>query len=384
MMGPGFYDSNHHEFRALVREFVAREVTPNLDRWEEQGVVDRDVWLAAAESGLLGLRTPEFYGGAGVADYRYRAIVSEELGAVGAASFGSGLAINEDVVGNYLLGLGSDAQKAYWLPEMAAGRVVTSIAMSEPGIGSDLRGMTTRAIRDGNDWRLSGAKTFITNGTSSNVVIVAARSTPTDEKPRLTLFLIPTDRAGFSRGRTLDKIGLHAQDTCELFFDNVPATEADVVGEVDGGFRHLTAQLPLERLSIAWRALAGSEAALRWTLEYVKDRKAFGSRIIDFQATRFRLAELSTEIEVTRAFLESLVPQLNRGELGATTAAKAKWWSTEQQHRVVSSCLQLFGGYGYMEEYPIARAFRDSRVQTIVGGTTEIMKEIIGRELAAD
>ncbi|BCB83784.1 acyl-CoA dehydrogenase family protein [Phytohabitans suffuscus] len=382
-MSRGFYEADHDAFRDLARTFVERHVAPHLERWDRERLVDRDAWRAAGELGLLGLRTPDRYGGSGVADYRFRCVLTEELSRVGAAAFASGLAINEDVVAGYLTALGSDEQKQRWLPDMAAGNVVASIAMSEPGAGSDLRGISTTARREGDSWVVNGAKTFITNGSSSDVVLVAARTGEFEGRPRFTLILVPADTPGLTRGHKLRKLGLHAQDTAELFFDDVTVPLDHTVGEPGRGFHHLTAQLPLERLSIAWRGLAAAEAALAWTLRYVRTRTAFGQRIIDFQHTRFRLAELVTEVEVTRAYAESLVLSLNDGHLDATTAAKAKWWATELQQRVVTACLQMHGGYGYMEEYPIARAFADGRVQTIVGGTTEIMKEIIGRELAS-
>lgn len=377
-MGTEFYESEHEALREVVRDFVAREVTPHQERWDENHQVDRSVWTAAGKLGLLGLRTPEEHGGGGVTDYRFRCVIAEELARVGAAALASGFAINEDIVSSYLIALGTDEQKKRWLPGMATGEIVTSIAMSEPGMGSDLRGMTTTARRDGDSWVINGAKTFITNGSSSDVVLVATR---TGER-KFSLILVPTDTPGFARGQKLRKLGLHAQDTAELFFDDARVPLANLVGEEGRGFHHLTDRLPLERLSIGWRGLAAAAAALEWTLAYTKQRKAFGTRIIDFQNTRFRLAELVTEVDVTRAYLEAQVRRLNEGTLDVTTAAKVKWWATELQNRVVTACLQLHGGYGYMAEYPISRAFADGRVQTIVGGTTEIMKEIIGRAIA--
>lgn len=377
-----FYDDDHEVFRESVRTFVEREVRPHLDDWDRDGLIPRDVWRAAAKVGVLGLRIPERFGGGGVDDYRFRCLVQEEFARVGAASLASGMSINDDVVVGYLTRFGTDEQQSAWLPAMAAGDAVASIAMSEPGAGSDLRAMRTSAVREGDRWRLSGAKTFITSGYSSDVVIVAARTGQKQGRPQLSLFVVPTETPGFKRGRKLSKLGLHAQDTAELAFDDVILPSGALLGEEGRGFHHLTNQLPLERLSIAWRALAAAEAALSWTVEYTKDRTAFGSRIIDFQNSRFRLAELSTELDVTRAFMERAVLRYAEGELDATTGAKAKWWCTELQQRVVNTCLQLHGGWGYMNEYPIARAFVDARVQTLVGGTTEIMKEIIGRDIA--
>ncbi|MCO7191501.1 acyl-CoA dehydrogenase family protein [Pseudonocardia sp. McavD-2-B] len=377
-----FYDDDHEAFRESVRTFVDREVRPDLDDWDRDGLIPRDVWRTAAKVGILGLRIPEQYGGAGVSDYRFRCVVQEELARVGAASLASGMSINDDVVVGYLTRFGTEEQQSTWLPSMASGDVVASIAMSEPGAGSDMRGMRTTAVREGDSWRLAGSKTFITSGYSSDVVIVAARTGTKEGRPQLSLFVVPTTTAGFSRGRKLGKIGLHAQDTAELAFDDMLLPSTALLGEEGRGFHHLTNQLPLERLSIAWRALVAAEAAFAWTVEYTKERTAFGSRVIDFQNSRFRLAELSTELDVTRAFLERAVQRYLDGDLDATTGAKAKWWCTELQQRVVNACLQLHGGYGYMSEYPIARAFIDARVQTLVGGTTEIMKEIIGRDIA--
>ncbi|MFT4229552.1 MAG: acyl-CoA dehydrogenase family protein [Microbacterium sp.] len=381
-MTTAFYGDDHEEFRTIVRDFVDREIAPNLERWDEQKVIDRSAWTAAGELGILGIRFPEEYGGGGVSDYRFRAVVSEELARVGAAAYSSGISINEDIVSSYLLALGTEEQKRTWLPRMASGEAIASISMSEPGMGSDLRGIKTTARREGERWIVNGAKIFITNGATSDVVLVAARTGERGGRATFSLILVPTDTPGFSRGKKLKKIGLHAQDTSELFFDNVEVPAGNLVGEEGRGLHHLVDRLPLERLSIGWRGIVAAEAALRWTIDYTKERQAFGERIIDFQNTRFRLAELATEIDVTRAYLERQVLRYNDGELDVITAAKVKWWATELQNRVVSACLQLHGGYGYMAEYPIARAFADGRVQTIVGGTTEIMKEIIGRDLA--
>ncbi|NDZ95977.1 acyl-CoA dehydrogenase [Streptomyces sp. SID6673] len=378
-----FYDDDHEAFRQVVQSFVARDVTPNLDAWEENRATGREVWKAAGALGILGVRTPEEYGGGGAGDYRFRCVVQEELARVGAASLASGFSINEDIVGSYLTELGTDRQKRDWLPGMAQGDVVASIAMSEPAAGSDLRGMKTTAVRRGGDWIINGAKTFITSGYSSDVVLTAARTGEKDGRPQLSLILVPTTTPGFGRGRKLRKLGLHAQDTAEISFADVRVPAENLVGAEGRGFHHLTAQLPLERLSIAWRALAAAEAALDWTVGYTSERKAFGTRIIDFQNTRFALAEMTTEVEITRAFLEQGILALNAGEFDATLGAKAKWWTTELQNRVIDRCLQMHGGYGYMDEYPISRAYADARVQTIVGGTTEIMKEIIGRDLAS-
>ncbi|MDT2005513.1 acyl-CoA dehydrogenase [Rhodococcus opacus] len=377
-----FYDADHSAFREVVREFVNREVAPNLDEWEEDRSTGRDVWKSAGAHGVLGIRIAEEFGGGGMQDYRFRCVVQEEFARVGAAALASAFSINEDIVASYLTTFGTPEQKKQWLPGMADGSVVASIAMSEPAAGSDLRGMKTTAVRDGDEWVLNGAKTFITSGFSSDLVLAAARTGEREGRPQLSLILVPTSTRGFARGRKLRKLGLHAQDTAEIAFDDVRVPMGNLVGEEGRGFHHLTAQLPLERLSIAWRALCAAEAALDWTIRYTSERKAFGERVIDFQNTRFRLAEMTTEVDITRTFLEQSILAYNDGSFDATLGAKAKWWTTELQNRVINACLQLHGGYGYMDEYPISRAYADARVQTIVGGTTEIMKEIIGRDLA--
>ncbi|MFD4369444.1 acyl-CoA dehydrogenase family protein [Rhodococcus sp. NPDC058521] len=377
-----FYDDDHDAFRESVRHFVRREVEPNLDRWEEERSTGREVWKAAGAQGILGVLVPEEFGGGGAGDYRFRCVVQEELARVGAAALASGFSINEDIVASYLIELGTVEQKQRWLPGMAEGSTVASIALSEPGAGSDLRGMKTTAVRDGDEWVIDGAKTFITSGFSSDVILVAARTGEKEGRPQLSLILVPTDTPGFSRGQKLRKLGLHAQDTAEIAFSDARVPVSNLVGEEGRGFHHLTAQLPLERLSIAWRALVAAESALEWTLKYTSERRAFGQRLIDFQNTRFKLAEMTTEVSITRSFLEQSILSYNEGGFDATLGAKAKWWTTELQKRVTDGCLQMFGGYGYMDEYPISRAYADARVQTIVGGTTEIMKEIIGRDLA--
>jgi alkylation response protein AidB-like acyl-CoA dehydrogenase len=377
-----FYDNDHAAFREVVREYVVREVVPHQQEWDRDHAIPRTAWLAAGRQGILGIRFPDEFGGGGMTDFRYRCIVHDEFSRVGAAALASSFAINEDIVSGYLLRLGTEEQRKTWLPGMAAGQVVVSIAMSEPGAGSDLRGIQTSAVRDGSDWVLNGAKTFITNGYSSDVVLVAARTGERDGRPTFSLLLVPTTTPGFSRGRKLAKMGLDAQDTAELFFDDVRVPTENLVGAEGRGLHHLMDQLPVERLSIAWRGLAAAQAALDWTIEYASERKAFGQRVIDFQNTRFKLAELATEVEITRGWMEQQVLRFNAGLFDVTTGAMAKWWTTELQKRVVDTGVQVHGGYGYMEEYPISRAYRDTRVQTIVGGTTEVMKEIIGRSLA--
>jgi alkylation response protein AidB-like acyl-CoA dehydrogenase len=376
-----FYTSDHIAFRDSVRTYVEREVAPHLAEWDREHHISRTPWEKAGDQGFLGVMVPEEFGGNGARDFRYRCIVMDELARVGAASLSAGISMNEDIVSPYLVKLGSAEQQARWLPKLATGRAIAGIAMTEPGAGSDLRGMSTTAVPRGDGWLLNGSKTFITNGIEADFVIVAAKTG--SERSSLGLFLVEDGMGGFSRGRQLDKIGLHAQDTAELFFDDVELPPDALIGSANGGFGHLMDNLPIERLAIAYYGLAGAAAAVQWTIDYTKQRHAFGKRIIDFQNTRFELASLVTETDVSRAYMQAQVLEFNRRQLTAEGAAKSKWWMTEMQKRVVDRCLQLFGGFGYMYEYPIARAYVDARVQTIYGGTTEIMKEIIGRALAA-
>ena len=378
-----FYTEDHEAYRASVREFLQREVEPHYAQWEEDRLVPREAWLRAGESGMLGLGVPEEYGGGGEPDFRYRFVFGEEVARTGVTSFGAGIGLQDDIVIPYVLDLATDEQKLRWLPGMASGNLIGAIAMTEPGTGSDLQGIRTRAVKDGDAWVLNGSKTFITSGIHADLVIVVAKTDPDAGSRGFSLFVVETGDAGFTRGRKLDKIGLSAQDTAELFFEDVRLGEDRLLGELGSGMRYLMERLPRERLSIAAAAVAASEAAIRWTLDYVYDRTAFGQRIGDFQNTRFVLAELETEADIARAYVEKATLALNEGDLTAVEVSKAKWWASEMQLRTTTRCLQLFGGFGYMMEYPIARAYRDARIQTIYGGTTEIMKEIIGREQAA-
>jgi long-chain-acyl-CoA dehydrogenase len=377
-----FYESDHELFRSTVREFVEREVRPHRDRWEADHLIDRGAWLAAGKQGLLGLGLPEEFGGGGQVDYRFRCVIMDELALANATSLASGFGLNDDIVSPYLLDLASPEQKARWLPRMASGDLITAIAMTEPGAGSDLQGMRSTAVRDGDDWVLSGSKTFITNGINAGLVVVACRTDPAAGSRGISLLVVEEGMPGFRRGRKLDKVGMHAQDTAELSFDQVRVPASNLLGAEGGGFGHLMERLPKERLSIAWYALASATAVFGWTRQYCKDRRAFGAPIIDLQNTRFVLAELATKLDLTRSYLQDSVRALNAGELTAVDAAKGKWWATELQKDLTDRCLQLHGGYGYMIEYPVARAYLDGRVQTIYGGTTEVMKEIIGRDLA--
>jgi alkylation response protein AidB-like acyl-CoA dehydrogenase len=375
------YESDHEAFREIVQAYITREVTPNQERWEAQRNVDRQAWLAAGKQALIGLPIPERFGGAGTDDFRFRCVVMEELAKVGATSLSLGFGLQDDIATPYLIDLGTEEQKTRWLPPMASGEAIGAIAMTEPGAGSDLQGMRTTAVRDGDDWVLNGGKTFITNGINSDLVIVAARTNEDAGSRGISLLVVERGMSGFSRGRKLDKIGLHAQDTAELFFDDVRVPAANLLGREGGGFVHLMERLPRERMSIAMLALTSARAALGWTVDYTTQRTAFGQPLAAFQNTAFELATAVTEVDVLEAYLDKAVLALNAGELTAVDAAKAKLWATEVQNRVLDRCLQLFGGYGYMAEYPIARAFTDARVQTIYGGTSEIMKTIIAREV---
>ena len=376
------FTADHDAYREVVREFVAREVEPQVERWDRERLIDRPVWLAGGKQGIIGLSIPDEYGGGGQHDYRYQAVVIEEFARVGATSLISSFSLQDNIVVPYVKDLGTEAQKRRWLPGMASGELIGAIAMTEPGAGSDLQGVRTTAERDGDQWVINGQKTFITNGITADFVIVVARTDPDAGSGGFSLVVVETGTPGFVRGRKLDKVGLHAQDTAELFFDNVRVPASNLLGEEGRGFVHLMERLPLERLSIATSALANAETVFAGTSRYCFERNAFRRPIGDFQNTRFQLAEMATELDVTRAYHDKAVLALNEGTLSAVDAAKAKWWATELQKRVIDRCVQLHGGYGYMLEYPVAKAYIDARVQTIYGGTTEIMKEIIGRDIA--
>jgi len=372
------FEQDHEIFRDAVRKFMDKEIAPHHEQWEKDGEVDRDLWRKAGAQGLLCTTMPEDFGGGG-GDFRHAAIVLEELSRLNAS--GPGWAVHSDIVAPYILHYGSDAQKQRWLPRMATGEAVGAIAMTEPGTGSDLQGVKTRCVQDGNELVIDGQKTFITNGQHADFVVVVAKTDPEKGAHGTSLVIVEADREGFARGRNLDKIGLKAQDTSELFFDEVRVPPDNMLGEENKGFAYLMEELPQERLIIAVQAVAAAEAAYSWTAEYVKDRKAFGQRILDFQNTRFKLAEVKSEIAVGRAFVDRCIEAHVGGGLDIENAAIAKLWATEMQGRVVDTCLQLFGGYGYMSEYPIARAYADARVQRIYGGTSEVMKELIGRTI---
>jgi long-chain-acyl-CoA dehydrogenase len=377
------FEEEHASFRATVKEFLAREVTPHIEAWEEQGDIPREVWHRAGEQDLVGISVPEEFGGAGVTDYRFRAAMIEEFSRVGATSLAAGFSCHTDIILPYIVDLATPDQAKRWLPKLATGEHISAIAMTEPGTGSDLQGIRTTARRVDDGWVLNGSKTFISNGIHSDVVIVVARTNddPSAGSRAFSLFVVEEGTPGFSRGRRLKKVGLKAQDTAELSFDDVLLEPGALLGAEGDGMKILMSHLPLERISIAVTACAGSRAALDWTIDYVCQRKAFGKEIAEFQNTQFVIAEMVTELEVTQAYVDDAVLRLNRGKLSAVDAAKAKWWATEMHKRIVDRCVQLHGGYGFMLEYPIARAYADTRITTIFGGTTEIMKTIIARDV---
>jgi alkylation response protein AidB-like acyl-CoA dehydrogenase len=377
------FDPEHADYRESVRRFVAEEITPHHLEWEREGIVPRELFTAAAQMGMLAMQVPESYGGLGVEDFRFNQIVSEEIGIAGVGGSGLGITLHTDVCLPYFLVFTTDEQKARWLPGIADGSLITAVAMTEPGTGSDLAGIRTTALAtdDGDAYIVNGSKTFITNGVNADLVIVAAKTDPSERHRGMSLLIVERGMEGFTRGRNLDKVGMHSQDTAELFFEDVRVPAENVIGEIGEGFRHLTHNLAQERLSIGLAGLGAAMGALRVTLDYVKERTAFGKPIGAFQNSRFALAEMATEIEMATVFADRAVLALNAGELSAVDAAMAKWWLTELQGRVIDRCVQLHGGYGYMLEYPIARAFVDARITRIYGGTTEIMKEIVGRSL---
>lgn len=365
--------------RDAVRRFLEREVVPHCDRWRAEGRVDTAAWRLAGDAGLLCPSVPEDYGGAG-GDFRHEAVIIEELTRIGFPDFA--IPLHNGIAAPYILHYGTEAQKQRWLPRLARGELISAIAMTEPGAGTDLRAMRCTALPDGDGYVLNGQKTFITNGQIGNLIIVAAKTDPKAGGKGITLFVVETDNApGFRRGRVLEKVGMKAQDTSELYFDDLRLSAENRLGSEGEGFRQLTEQLPRERLIIAVQAVTAIETALDLTLGYVKDREAFGQRLMDFQNTRFRLAEAASEARIGRVFVDDCIARLVRGDLDVATAAMAKWWTTEKQNEIIDQCVQLHGGYGYMLEYPITRMWADARVQKIYGGANEIMKELVARSL---
>ncbi|MDX2561590.1 acyl-CoA dehydrogenase family protein [Streptomyces sp. TX20-6-3] len=376
------YTADHEAFRATVRTFLEKEVLPHYEQWEKDGIVSREVWLAAGRQGLLGIAVDEEYGGGGNPDFRYASVLAEEFTRAGTPGLAIGL--HNDIIGPYLTSLGTEEQKRRWLPGFCSGETITAIAMTEPGAGSDLQGIRTTAEDHGDHWILNGSKTFISNGILADLVVVVARTTPEGGAHGLSLLVVERGAEGFERGRNLDKIGQKSQDTAELFFHDVRVPKENLLGELNGAFVHLMTNLAQERMAIAVAGIAAAEHLLEITTTYVKEREAFGRPLSRLQHIRFEIAEMATECAVTRTFIDRCIEEHSDPDgagLDAVHASMAKWWATELQKRVADRCLQLHGGYGYMSEFPVARAYTDGRIQTIYGGTTEIMKEIIGRSL---
>jgi alkylation response protein AidB-like acyl-CoA dehydrogenase len=373
------FEPEHDAFRGTVGTFLDKEAVPFHDQWEMDGVVDREVWAKAGAQGLLGLQLPEAYGGGGTTDFRYNAVVGEEMARRGI--YGCAFPLFNDMIAPYLVASANDEQAARWFPGLCAGTTIAAIAMTEPGAGSDLQGIRTTAVDEGDHYVLTGQKTFISNGILADLVVVVARTDPDGGHQGISLLVVERGMDGFERGRNLDKIGQHAQDTAELFFDHVRVPKENLLGDEGSGFVQLMTNLAQERLSIAVSAATACESLVATSLDYVKERTAFGRPIGTFQHTRFTLAEMATEAHIARVFIDDCLARHVRGELDTATASMAKWWTTELQNKIVDQAVQLHGGYGYMTEYPVARAFVNSRVQTIYGGTTEIQKEIIGRSL---
>jgi len=375
------FTEEHEMFRRTFRHFVETEIVPHNEQWEKDGIVSRKMWRKAGEQGFLGMAVPEKFGGAGIDDFGYSVILIEEITRANASSAGLGISLHNDIVLPYFLRYGNDEQKQRWLPRICSGQAILAIAMTEPNTGSDLASVRATAIRQGDHYIVNGAKTFITNGILSDLVIVVAKTDPSQGRNGISLLVAERGMPGFTRGRRLEKIGLHAQDTAELILEDVRVPIANRLGDEGMGFKYLMSMLPKERLSIAVMAVAACETALDLTIQYCKDRTAFGQPIGAFQNSRFKLAEMATEVEIARVFIDRCIEELAVGQLTAETAAMAKWWTTELQGKVIDQCLQLHGGYGYMSEYPIARLYLDARAQRIYAGTNEIMKEIIGRSM---
>jgi alkylation response protein AidB-like acyl-CoA dehydrogenase len=375
------FEPEHDMFRDSFRRFLDKEIVPRAEEFERDGIMDRAVFARAGASGFLAMEAPEAYGGGGVKDFRYNTVISEEIAETCIGGSGLGLTLHNDICLPYFLHLANEEQQQRWLPGICSGDLITAVAMTEPGIGSDLASMSTTAIRDGDVYIVNGSKTFITNGINADLVITAVKTDPTQRHKGMSLMVVERGMEGFERGRNLEKIGLHSQDTAELFFSDLRVPVENLLGAEGEGFRYLVTNLPQERLSIAVAGVSAARAAYRWTLEYVKERQAFGQAVANFQNTRFKLAEMATEIAVTEAFVDKAILAHNAGQLTAEEAAMAKYWCTELQGRITDTGVQLHGGYGFMTEYPIARAYADARVTRIYGGTTEIMKEIVGKSI---
>lgn len=372
------FSHEHEQFRESVRKFFEQEAVPFHAQWEKDGHIDRALWNKAGEAGMLCSHIPEEYGGMS-ADFLYSAVVIEEQSRLGLS--GVGFSLHSDIVAPYILHYGSEEQKHKYLPKLVSGELVTAIAMTEPGTGSDLQGVKTTAVLDGDEYVINGSKTFITNGFLADLVIVVAKTDAKAGAKGISLFLVEANTPGFAKGKRLEKVGMKAQDTSELFFQDVRVPKENLLGKEGMGFVYLMQELPQERLTVGLLAISSAEAALEWTKDYTRERKAFGKAVADFQNTRFKLAEMATEIQIGRVFVDRCLELHLKGKLDVPTAAMLKYWSTDLQCKVIDECVQLHGGYGYMLEYPIARAWADSRVQRIYAGTNEIMKEIISRAL---
>ena len=377
------YEESHQMFRQSFRSFADAEIVPRIEEFESAGIMDRSIYAEAGKHGFIGMNVPEQWGGGGSSDFRYNAVIGEEVAAVGLGGGGLGLTLHNDITTPYFVEYCNEEQAARWLPRIATGDFITAVAMTEPGTGSDLAGIATTAVRDGDEYVVNGAKTFITNGINSDLVIVVCKTSPDGGRNGMSLLVVERGMDGFERGRNLDKIGQHSADTAELFFTDVRVPVANLLGEEGKAMEYLTFNLAQERLSLGVFGLAAARAALGWTVDYVKERTAFGQPIASFQNTKFVLADVATQIEVTTPFMHQSIEKLNAGELSGAEAAMAKLWGSELQGRVTDACLQLFGGYGFMSEYPIARAYTDARVCRIYGGTSEIMKTIISKDVLA-
>ncbi len=375
------FEDDHQAFRESFAAWVANEVSPHYMEWERAGLTPREMFASAGKYGFVGIAIPEEFGGGGSRDFRFNQVIAEEFATAGIGGAGLGLTLHNDVCTPYFLEYCNDEQRQRWFPGIASGELITAIAMTEPGTGSDLAGIATTAVRDGDEYVLNGSKTFITNGINSDIVIVVAKTDPAQRHTGMSLIVVERGTPGFERGRNLEKVGLHSQDTAELFFDDARVPVANRLGEEGQAFKYLSHNLAQERMSIAITGVSMARAALDWTIDYVKERTAFGTSIGSFQNTKFVLAEVKTEVDVAQAYIDQCVLALNAGTLSASEAAEAKLFCTELQTRVIDRCVQLFGGYGYLLEYPIARAYIDARVTTIYGGTSEVMKTIIAKSM---
>ncbi len=381
MFPRSIYTEEHLMFASSVRDFIKKEIEPNHAKWEKAQMVSRESWEQLGEAGYLCMQVDEQYGGLGIKDFRYNAIIAEELGKLGLASEAVGYTLHSDIVCPYIEHYGTEEAKKKWLPQMVSGKAIAAIAMTEPGAGSDLQGMRTTAVDKGDHYLVNGSKTFITNGYLSDVCVVAVKTDPTLGAKGISLLLIETGMKGYSKGKPFEKVGLHAQDTCELFFENVEVPKSNLLGKVGEGFKYLMTELSQERLVVGLGAIAAAEGALATTVQYTKDRAAFGKSVSDFQNTRFKLAELATEVAIGRIFADKCVELHAEKKLDAAMASSCKYWLTDLQCKVADECLQLHGGYGYIWEYQVARSWADARVQRIYAGTNEIMKELIARSV---